>query len=171
ASGWHAGRLARWAGGFVAEADPACMIGQIHLLNVPDPSAARHRLEAATRRLLAAADAVHPNLVRRGGGARAIELRELGETSCGPVLLLHLVVDVGDAMGANILNTMGEARRGCASSRPSPTAASRARRSGSPSSCSRPAGSMAARSHVGSSRRGPWPRRIPTARRRTTRAS
>jgi hydroxymethylglutaryl-CoA reductase len=105
----YAARLAREAGGFVAEADPACMIGQIHLLNVPDPSAARHRLEAATRRLLAAADAVHPNLVRRGGGARAIELRELGETSCGPVLVLHLVVDVGDAMGANIVNTMVEA--------------------------------------------------------------
>ncbi len=104
-----AARLARAAGGFAADADPACMIGQIHLLGVADLAAARGRLEAAIPRLLAAADAVHPNLVRRGGGARAIELRELTAASCGPVLVLHLVVDVGDAMGANIVNTMVEA--------------------------------------------------------------
>src|SRR4029453_4657553 len=50
-----------------------------------------------------------PKMVRRGGGARAIELRELSAGPCGPVLVLHLVVDVGDAMGANIVNTMVEA--------------------------------------------------------------
>jgi len=105
----YAARLAREAGGFIADADPACMIGQIHLLSVPDLPAARQRLESASPRLLQAADAVHPNLVRRGGGARAIELRELKGTSCGPVLVVHLVVDVGDAMGANIVNTMVEA--------------------------------------------------------------
>ena len=105
----YAARLAREAGGFEAAADPACMIGQIHLLGVPDLAAARQRLEAASARLLAAADAMHPNLVRRGGGARAIELRELTGKSCGPVLVVHLVVDVGDAMGANIVNTMVEA--------------------------------------------------------------
>jgi hydroxymethylglutaryl-CoA reductase len=104
-----AARLARAAGGFQADADPACMIGQIHLLGIADLAAARGRLESAAGHLLAAADAVHPNLVRRGGGARAIELRELPETACGPVLVLHLVVDVGDAMGANIVNTMVEA--------------------------------------------------------------
>src|SRR5262245_26960457 len=104
-----AARLARAAGGFVADADPARMIGQIHLLGVPDLAAARDRLAAASPQLLAAADAVHPNLVRRGGGARAIELRELPATSCGAVLVVHLVVDVGDAMGANIVNTMVEA--------------------------------------------------------------
>jgi hydroxymethylglutaryl-CoA reductase len=104
-----AARLARAAGGFAADADPACMIGQIHLLGVSDLAAARARLEAVIPRLLVAADAVHPNLVRRGGGARAIELRELPAAPCGPVLVLHLVVDVGDAMGANIVNTMVEA--------------------------------------------------------------
>jgi hydroxymethylglutaryl-CoA reductase len=104
-----AARLARAAGGFMADADPACMIGQIHLLGVSDLAAARARLEAVIPRLLAAADAVHPNLVRRGGGARAVELRELPAAPCGPVLVLHLVVDVGDAMGANIVNTMVEA--------------------------------------------------------------
>src|SRR5262245_29401275 len=104
-----AARLARAAGGFGADRNSACIIGQIHLLGVPDLGAARASLEAAVPRLLAAADAVHPNLVRRGGGARAIELRELPAAPCGPVLVLHLVVDVGDAMGANIVNTMVEA--------------------------------------------------------------
>src|SRR5262245_5748502 len=104
-----AARLVRAAGGFVADADPALMIGQIHLLGVADLDAARARLESAAPQLLAGAWALHPNLVRRGGGARALELRELRETPCGPVLVVHLVVDVGDAMGANIVNTMVEA--------------------------------------------------------------
>ena len=104
-----AARLVRAAGGFSANADPALMIGQIHLLGVADLAVARARLESAAPRLLAAAETVHPNLVRRGGGARALELRELRETPCGPVLVVHLVVDVGDAMGANIVNTMVEA--------------------------------------------------------------
>jgi hydroxymethylglutaryl-CoA reductase len=105
----HAARLVRVAGGFVADADQAIMIGQIHVLRVPDVAAARARLEAAAPRLLAAADAVHPGMVRRGGGARAMEVRELPVTPCGPVLVVHLSVDVGDAMGANVVNTMVEA--------------------------------------------------------------
>jgi hydroxymethylglutaryl-CoA reductase len=104
-----AARLARASGGFAADADPACMIGQIHVIGVPDLPAARARLAEAIPRLLATADAAQPNMVRRGGGARAIELRELSAGPCGPVLVLHLVVDVGDAMGANIVNTMVEA--------------------------------------------------------------
>src|SRR5262245_63229911 len=52
-----AARLARAAGGFVARAAPACMIGQIHLLGVPDLHAARARLAEAIPRLLATADA------------------------------------------------------------------------------------------------------------------
>ncbi len=104
-----AARLVRSAGGFLADADQAIMIGQIHVLRVPDVAGARARLEAAAPRLLAAADAVHPGMARRGAGARAIEVRELATTPCGPVLVLHLAVDVGDAMGANVVNTMVEA--------------------------------------------------------------
>src|SRR5262245_46841530 len=60
-----AARLVRAAGGFTADADPACMIGQIHLLGVPDLHAARARLAEAIPRLLATADASQPNMVRR----------------------------------------------------------------------------------------------------------
>jgi hydroxymethylglutaryl-CoA reductase len=105
----YAARLVRAAGGFRAEADPPLMIGQIHVVQVPDVPGARTRLEAAARELLAIADATRPSLVQRGGGARSLEVRELPATACGPVLVVHLAVDVGDAMGANIVNSMAEA--------------------------------------------------------------
>ena len=105
----HAARLIRDAGGFFAEADASLMIGQIQLVNVPDFDAAMQQLQAATHELLSEANAVHPNMVRRGGGARRIEVRALPETACGPMLVVHLVVDVGDAMGANAVNSMAEA--------------------------------------------------------------
>jgi hydroxymethylglutaryl-CoA reductase len=105
----HAARLVRDSGGFVAEADAPVMIGQIQLVKVPNMDAAVRRIEAATAQLLAAANAVHPNMVKRGGGARAIRVRPLPETACGPMLVVHLLVDVGDAMGANAVNTIAEA--------------------------------------------------------------
>jgi hydroxymethylglutaryl-CoA reductase len=48
-------------------------------------------------------------MVMRGGGTRSVEVRWLPETTSGPMLVVHLVVDVGDAMGANAVNTMVEA--------------------------------------------------------------
>lgn len=104
-----AARLIRDAGGFHAEADPSRMIAQIQLLRVPDIEAATRRITAATPQLLAAANDVHPNMVKRGGGALAIEVRHLPDTAVGPMLVVHLIVDVGDAMGANAVNTQAEA--------------------------------------------------------------
>ncbi len=104
----YAARLIREGGGFTSEADPPEMVGQMQVLDVADPAAARLRLLAARDALLAQADAVHPGLVRRGGGARAIEVRLL-EGPLGPLLVVHLVCDVRDAMGANIVNTAVEA--------------------------------------------------------------
>ena len=104
-----AARLARQADGFAADADEPCMIGQIQLVRVPDLVDAAWRVRSAAPRLLAAANAVHPNMVRRGGGAREIEVRPLPDTPAGPMLIVHLVVAVGDAMGANAVNTMVEA--------------------------------------------------------------
>jgi len=104
-----AARLIRDAGGFFAEADAPLMIAQIQLVDVPDVEAASQRVLAATPQLLAAANAVHPNMLRRGGGARRIDVRYLPDTPCGAMLIVHLVVDVGDAMGANAVNSMAEA--------------------------------------------------------------
>jgi len=104
-----AARIVREAGGFFAEADPSLMIGQIQLVGVEDLAQASERLLAATGRILAAANAVHPKMLKRGGGARKLEVRPLPETPCGPMLIVHLLVDVGDAMGANAINSMAEA--------------------------------------------------------------
>jgi hydroxymethylglutaryl-CoA reductase len=105
----HAARLARDAGGFFAEATAPLMIAQIQLVDVPDLAAASQRLQGATLQLLATANAVHPNMLRRGAGARRIDVRPLPDTPCGPMLIVHLVADVGDAMGANAVNSMAEA--------------------------------------------------------------
>jgi hydroxymethylglutaryl-CoA reductase len=105
----HAARLIRQSGGFSAEADPPLMIGQIQLVEVPDMEAAVRRLEAETADLIALANAVHPNLTKRGGGARSVKIRTLPSTPCGPMLVVHLLVDVGDAMGANAVNSIAEA--------------------------------------------------------------
>ncbi|MCW5893038.1 MAG: hydroxymethylglutaryl-CoA reductase, degradative [bacterium] len=104
-----AARLAREAGGFEADADPGVMIGQILLIRVPDVAAARLRIEQAAPRLMAAADAVHPNMVRRGGGARGIEVRVLPDAGLGGMLAVDVLLDCGDAMGANAVNTVVEA--------------------------------------------------------------
>lgn len=105
----HAARLVRESGGFVADADAPVMIAQVQLVKVPDMDVAVRRIAAATPQLLAAANAVHPNMVKRGGGARAIQVRPLTDTACGPMLVVHLLVEVGDAMGANAVNTIAEA--------------------------------------------------------------
>ena len=104
-----AARLIRDAGGFIAEADASLMIAQIQLVNLPDLETAAAGLRAAETRLVDAANAVHPNMRKRGGGALRVEVRPLPETATGPMLIAHLIVDVGDAMGANALNTMAEA--------------------------------------------------------------
>jgi len=104
----NAARLARPAGGFVAEADPPCMIAQVQLVDLPDAHAARDLLEAAAAGIAARVDELVPGMVRRGGGARGTEVRVLQAPDGRPFVVVHLLVDVGDAMGANAINTIAE---------------------------------------------------------------
>ena len=104
----NAARLARPAGGFTAEADPPCMIAQVQLVSVPDPVGAQKRLEAASERICARVDELAPGMARRGGGARGIEVRVLDSPDGQQFVVVHLLVDVGDAMGANAINTIAE---------------------------------------------------------------
>jgi hydroxymethylglutaryl-CoA reductase len=101
-------KLARGGGGFQAETTPPEMIAQIQVLDVPDPDAARRALRSEKDSLLAEADAVDPVLRDLGGGARDLEVRLLDETAVGPMLIVHLVYDTRDAMGANAANTAAE---------------------------------------------------------------
>jgi len=101
----NAARMARAGGGFLAEADPSLTVAQIELCG---PSAgAAERIAAAAGELLALADATQAELVTLGGGAREIAVRE--EPALGDRLVVHVVVDCRDAMGANTVNTMAEA--------------------------------------------------------------
>ncbi|HEX7060791.1 MAG TPA: hydroxymethylglutaryl-CoA reductase, degradative [Woeseiaceae bacterium] len=102
-----AARLARRGGGFAVRPPESLLIGQIHIVDIADPPAARRALEAAADELVARANALHPSLVARGGGARAIETQHRALAG-GDAVVLHLIVDTCDAMGANIVDTMCE---------------------------------------------------------------
>jgi len=101
-------KLAAKGGGFTAEADSPEMIGQMQVLDVPDPEGARERLLAAREELLAEAAQIDPVLMRLGGGPRDLVVRQLPDAPHGALLVVHLVYDVRDAMGANAINTAVE---------------------------------------------------------------
>jgi hydroxymethylglutaryl-CoA reductase len=105
----HAAKLVREGGGFIAEAADSLMIGQIQVLGVVDPGEAGDRLLAAKRELLAVANEQDPMLVELGGGARDLVVRAFPDTLAGPMLVVHLLYDCRDAMGANSINTAVEA--------------------------------------------------------------
>jgi hydroxymethylglutaryl-CoA reductase len=100
----NAARLVRAGGGFTADADEPLMIGQLQLIDVPNPELAVARLCAQSERLLALARDLQPRMVARGGGAREIEVDVVADGS----IAVHVVADVGDAMGANAINTLME---------------------------------------------------------------
>ncbi|KMW56718.1 Hydroxymethylglutaryl-CoA reductase [Candidatus Rhodobacter oscarellae] len=102
-------RIARDHGGFIAEADAPVMRGQVQILGVADLAAGEAALRAAEAEIIAAANARDAVLVSLGGGCVGIEVHAFAETGVGPMLVLHLLVDVRDAMGANAVNTMAEA--------------------------------------------------------------
>lgn len=99
--------LARAGGGFRTDSTEPLMIAQIQLLDVPDVSGAEAAILAARGSLLAAAD-TSPTITRMGGGPQDIEVRLLPHTSVGPMLIVHLLFDCRDAMGANAVNTAAE---------------------------------------------------------------
>lgn len=98
-------KLARSSGGFSAHADPPEMIGQMQILGLADLPSARLRLLEAAHELLAQAAQIDPVLNQLGGGARGLEVRIIESSPVGGFLVLHLIYDVRDAMGANAINT------------------------------------------------------------------
>jgi hydroxymethylglutaryl-CoA reductase len=102
-----AAKIVREGGGFTADADEPRMIGQVQVTELANPEAARTALLRARDEILAAANALHPAMKARGGGAKEIEVRilKVGEATH---VIVHLIVDTQDAMGANLINTMAE---------------------------------------------------------------
>lgn len=105
----HAALLARAGGGFIAEADEALMIGQIQVLGLDDVHRAAQAVLAQRQRLLDLANQTDPVIVSLHGGARDVEARPLAASPAGPMLVVHLIYDCRDAMGANMINTACEA--------------------------------------------------------------
>ena len=101
-------KLARGGGGFTVITSPPEMIGQMQVLDVKDLIAASMELYDLKAVLLAEADSIDPVLKKFGGGARDLEVRIIEESHIGPFLVVHLIYDVRDAMGANAVNTACE---------------------------------------------------------------
>ncbi len=101
----HAAKRIRAGGGFFATSTEPVMIAQVEVHDVTDAEAAIERVIAKKDEILATADAAIPTLVERGGGARGLSVRDLGEG----FVVVHLEVDCREAMGANICNTVAEA--------------------------------------------------------------
>ena len=101
-------KLATGMGGFFARAHPPEMIGQIQVLDLDDPTSAQSKLLAHKAELLADAAEVDPILQELGGGPKDLTVRLIEDSPIGPFLVVHLIYDVRDAMGANAVNTAVE---------------------------------------------------------------
>jgi len=108
----NAAKMLRGGDGIRASLTAPLMIGQIQLLDVPDVGAARAAILAEADALLALANCGHPSLLAAGGGAVGLEVVEHppmdSADPCGAMVVVHIVVDVRDAMGANAINSMCE---------------------------------------------------------------
>jgi hydroxymethylglutaryl-CoA reductase len=104
----HMAKLARNCGGFHANAERPVMRAQIQILDLSDPAEALEKIQNHADQLIAAANDCDPVLVSLGGGCFEIEGHLFRDTPMGNMLVLHLLVDVRDAMGANTVNTMAE---------------------------------------------------------------
>lgn len=101
-------KLARAGGGFTATTTESLMIGQMQLINVVNMDEARLKLYEHKAELLENADRAESTLKQMGGGAKDLEIRLIEDSPIGPFLVVHLIYDVRDAMGANAVNTACE---------------------------------------------------------------
>jgi hydroxymethylglutaryl-CoA reductase len=101
-------KLVRAGGGFHATATPPLMIGQMQVIEVSNLNEARLKLLEHESELLAEGDEFDPVLKKFGGGARDLEVRIIDDSPIGGFLVIHLIYDVRDAMGANAVNTACE---------------------------------------------------------------
>jgi len=101
-------KISRSCGGFSTSSTLPIMRAQIQILNVQDPYGVRQKLLENRDDLIALANSKDKVLIGLGGGCKDVEVHLFEETPIGPMVVLHLLVDVRDAMGANTVNTMAE---------------------------------------------------------------
>lgn len=102
-------KLARECGGFETSSSAPLMRAQVQILRLTDPYGARQTLLKNRERILEVANGTDKVLIGLGGGCRDIEVHVFPDTPRGAMVVIHLIVDVRDAMGANTVNTMAEA--------------------------------------------------------------
>lgn len=104
----NAARMARVKGGFFTSNTGSIMRAQIQIVNVADPYAARFKLFEAREKLIEIANSQDPMLISLGGGMKDLEV-QIVPSPLGTMVVMHLIADTRDAMGANTVNTMAEA--------------------------------------------------------------
>ena len=104
-----AAKLVRSSGGFKSVSDEPMLIGQIQIVDVDHPTKAQHAILENKTEILNLANSLHPRMVARGGGAKDLEvIIHPGATHRGDMVVVHLMIDTRDAMGANLVNSMCE---------------------------------------------------------------
>ncbi|TLX94291.1 MAG: hydroxymethylglutaryl-CoA reductase, degradative [Thaumarchaeota archaeon] len=101
-----AAKIARKHGGFIMESDESYSIGQIQVVDT-NVKSATHKIMNAADKILKLANTKSKTLSKMGKGAKEVSCKEL-KTKSGKMLVVELLIDVGDAMGANLTNTMCE---------------------------------------------------------------
>lgn len=103
-----AAKIVRVAGGFTTESQESILVGQVQLVDIKDMDQAGQAILDSKKEIIKLANAVHPEIVEFGGGARDVEVRII-QAEDQKMLIVHLLVDTVDAMGANLVNSMCEA--------------------------------------------------------------
>jgi len=104
-----AAKIVSKTGGFISESTDGILIGQVQVVGINNTSRAKQAILQNKDEILNLANSLHPNMAARGGGARDVEVRILsGASAKGDMLIVHLLVDVKNAMGANLVNSMCE---------------------------------------------------------------
>ena len=101
-------KLARECGGFETSSSAPLMRAQVQVIGLTYPHSARHALLKQRDAIIALANTRDKVLIELGGGCRDIEVHVFEDTPRGAMIVMHLIVDVRDAMGANTVNTMAE---------------------------------------------------------------
>lgn len=104
----NAAKMFRAGGGFISYSDDPIMIGQVQLLDINETTIAEKAILENKIILLEEANRVGGSITKRGGGAKDIEVRIFNNTKIGNMIVVHLLFDTQEAMGANAVNTASE---------------------------------------------------------------
>ncbi|MGY0692418.1 hydroxymethylglutaryl-CoA reductase, degradative [Virgibacillus sp. FSP13] len=105
----HAAKLTYHTGGFTTSYTGSIMRGQIQVINLPDPYGALARIYENKAEIIQLCNEQDPTLVSFGGGAKDLDVQIIQAEDGKKMVVVHLLVDTKDAMGANAVNTMAEA--------------------------------------------------------------